>query len=75
MLVISRKREESLFIGDNIEIKIVKIEENTVKIAIDAPKELKILRKELLQDVKNQNKKSVSGNMLDVVSKIENLNK
>lgn len=75
MLVISRKREESLFIGDNIEIKIVKIEENSVKIAIDAPKDLKILRKELLQDVRNQNKKSVSGNMLDVVSKIENLNK
>ncbi len=75
MLVISRKREESLVIGDNIEIKIIKIEENSVKIAIEAPRELKILRKELLQDVRNQNKKSVSGNMLDIVSKIENLNK
>ncbi len=70
MLVISRKREESLVIGDNIEIKIIKIEENSVKIAIEAPRELKILRKELLQDVRNQNKKSVSGNMLDIVSKI-----
>lgn len=75
MLVISRKREESLVIGDNIEIKIIKIEENSVKIAIEAPRELKILRKELLQDVRNQNKNSVSGNMLDIVSKIENLNK
>ena len=75
MLVISRKREESLVIGDNIEIKIIKIEENSVKMAIEAPRELKILRKELLQDVRNQNKKSVSGNMLDIVSKIENLNK
>ena len=75
MLVISRKREESLVIGDNIEIKIVKIEENSVKIAIDAPKELKILRKELIQDVSAQNKKSVSGNMMDVIYKIEHLNK
>ena len=74
MLVISRKREESLFIGDNIEIKIVKIEENSVKIAIEAPKELKILRKELLQDISAQNKMSVSENFIDVVSKIKNFN-
>ena len=47
MLVISRKKEESLFIGDDIEIKVVKIEDNCVKLAIEAPKELKILRKEL----------------------------
>lgn len=75
MLVISRRREESLFIGDDIEIKIVKIEENSVKIAIDAPREMKILRKELIQDVKSQNKKSLSGDMVDVISKIENLRK
>lgn len=73
MLVISRKREESLFIGDNIEVKIVKIEDNSVKIAIDAPKDLKILRKELIQDISSQNKKSVSSNMIDVISKIEHL--
>lgn len=73
MLVISRKREESLFIGDDIEIKIVKIEDNSVKIAIDAPKNLKILRKELIQDISSQNKKSVSSNMVDVISKIEYL--
>ena len=73
MLVISRKREESIVIGDNIEIKIVKIEENSVKLAIDAPKELKILRKELIQDISAQNKKSVSTDMIDIISKIENL--
>lgn len=73
MLVISRKREESLVIGDNIEIKIVKIEENSVKIAIDAPKDLKILRKELIQDISAQNKKSISENMMDAISKIEGL--
>ena len=73
MLVISRKREESLVIGDNIETKIVKIEENSVKLAIDAPRELKILRKELIQDISSQNKKSVSTDMIDIISKIENL--
>ena len=73
MLVISRKREESLVIGDNIEIKIVKIEENSVKLAIDAPRELKILRKELIQDISSQNKKSFSTDMIDIISKIEKL--
>ncbi|BAK81042.1 carbon storage regulator CsrA [Candidatus Arthromitus sp. SFB-rat-Yit] len=73
MLVISRKKEESLFIGDDIEIKIVKIEDNCVKLAIEAPRELKILRKELIQDISSQNKKSISSNMIDVISKIDNL--
>lgn len=49
MLVISRKVSESILIGDNIEIHISEISGDRVKLAISAPKEVRITRKELLE--------------------------
>lgn len=47
MLVIKRKESESILIGDDIEIIIAEISQDKVKIAIKAPKDVKIARKEL----------------------------
>ena len=55
MLVITRKEGESLLIGDNIEINISKIADGNVKIAINAPREMTILRKELVTEIKAEN--------------------
>ena len=44
MLVVTRKKGESILIGDNIEISISSIENGTVKLAINAPKDVQILR-------------------------------
>lgn len=55
MLVISRKKNESLLIGDDIEVTVTQIENGSVKIAIKAPKKIKILRKELIDAVKSEN--------------------
>lgn len=63
MLVISRKKGESLLIGDNIEITIAKLDDGSVKLAINAPKEMRILRKELYNAVKEQNQKSIEFNV------------
>ena len=60
LLVITRKKGESILIGDNIEISISKIEDGSVKLAINAPREVTILRKELYEEVENQNKESKS---------------
>ncbi|WP_085833628.1 carbon storage regulator [Clostridium merdae] len=49
MLVISRKEAESILIGDEIEIRISEISGDRVKLAISAPKEIRITRKELLE--------------------------
>lgn len=59
MLVITRKKGESIRIGDNIEIKIIKIYDGSVKIAIEAPKEVVILRGELYKQVEEENKSAV----------------
>ncbi|CEN21683.1 carbon storage regulator CsrA [Paraclostridium sordellii] len=60
MLVITRKKEESILIGDDIEIKIVKVEDGSVKLAIDAPKDKVILRKEIYENVKEENSKAIT---------------
>ena len=63
MLIITRIKGESLMIGDDIEITISKIEDGSVKIGIQAPKEVSILRKELLEEVKNENKNAANINL------------
>lgn len=47
MLVLARKQNESIIIGDNIKIKILGVNGNTVRIGIEAPREVKVLRGEL----------------------------
>lgn len=59
MLVISRKKGESLLIGDDIEITVEKIDSSSVKISIKAPKEKVILRKEVYERVKDENSSAI----------------
>lgn len=58
MLIITRKKGESLMIGDDIEIIISKIDDGSVKIGIKAPKDVSILRKELYEEVEKENKEA-----------------
>ena len=50
MLVLTRKPNESLLIGDSIEIFVVKIEGNKVRLGINAPKYINVMRKELINE-------------------------
>ena len=63
MLIITRKKGDSLMIGDDIEITISKIEDGSVKIGIQAPKDIIILRKELYEAVKDENKEAIKIDM------------
>lgn len=49
MLILRRKSGESIVIGDNINVTVLDINEGSVRLAIDAPKSIPILRSELLQ--------------------------
>ena len=55
MLVLSRKINQSIVIGDNIEIMLVDIRGDQIKLGINAPKTVKIFRKEVYEEVKSQN--------------------
>ncbi|MZK49895.1 carbon storage regulator CsrA [Clostridium beijerinckii] len=71
MLIITRKKGESLMIGDDIEIVISKIDDGSVKIGIKAPKDVQILRKELYEEVEKENKEAakIDLNMLGNIKK------
>jgi carbon storage regulator len=70
MLVITRRKGEGLMIGDNIEITIIKLDDGTVKLAIDAPKSVTILRKELHLEVQEENK-NATGFDIEVLKKLK----
>ncbi len=55
MLVLSRKLDESIVIGDNIVIKVISIDNGVVKLGIEAPTDISIIRDELIQEVKKSN--------------------
>lgn len=55
MLILSRKLDESIVIGDSITLKVVSIDKGSVKLGIDAPANIRVLRSELINAVKNSN--------------------
>ncbi|OPJ64528.1 carbon storage regulator CsrA [Clostridium chromiireducens] len=70
MLIITRKQGESLMVGDDIEIIVSRIDDGSVKIGIKAPKDISILRKELYEEVENENKEAINIDM-SVLSNIK----
>jgi carbon storage regulator len=60
MLVLSRKPGEAIRIGDDIEISIIEVRGDTVRIGIEAPRSVAIFRQELLAEVAKTNIESVS---------------
>ncbi|SHM38380.1 carbon storage regulator, CsrA [Caldanaerovirga acetigignens] len=56
MLVLSRKKGEKLLIGDEVEIIVIEVDGERVKLGIKAPKGVKILRTELIEEIKGENK-------------------
>jgi carbon storage regulator len=55
MLVLTRKINESIIIGNNIEIKVLKMGKNVVELGIKAPRNYSIFREEVFKEIQQQN--------------------
>jgi carbon storage regulator len=62
MLVLTRQRDESIMIGDNIVITVVDIRGDKVRLGIDAPKEIPVHRQEVFEAIKKENQRAAGAN-------------
>ncbi len=60
MLALSRKTNESIMIGSDIEISILEIRGDQVKIGIKAPKNVPVFRKEIFLQIEEENKNAIA---------------
>ena len=58
MLVLSRQRDESIIIGDNIVLTVVDIRGDKVRLGIDAPKEIPVHRQEVYEAIQRENRQA-----------------
>jgi carbon storage regulator len=58
MLVLTRREGESVIIGDHIEVRVARIENDTVKLGIIAPRELTVFRDEVYRRIRDSNREA-----------------
>ena len=70
MLALSRNKNEALIINNNVEITILEIKGEQVKIGISAPKEVPIYRKEVYVQIQNANEEAVHMDGMEALKKM-----
>lgn len=70
MLALSRKKDEAIVINDNIEVKILEIKGDQVKIGISAPKSVPIYREEVFIQIQEANKEAAESVDVDKLKKL-----
>ena len=68
MLALSRKKNEALIINNNIEITILEIKGEQVKIGISAPREVSVYRKEVYLQIKKATEEAVDATGIDILN-------
>ena len=73
MLVLSRQRDETIMIGDEIEITIVDIRGDKVRLGINAPRTVQVHRKEVYEAIKRENTEAARVRVEDLPDELPNL--
>lgn len=71
MLILSRKTDQQIKIGDDITISIIEIHDGQVKIGVEAPRNIKVFRQEVFNAIQTENKEAVvNSDMMGALSKL-----
>ncbi len=70
MLALSRKKNEALVINNNIEITVLEIKGEQVKLGISAPKEIPVYRKEVYVQIQDSNKEAVNTDGMEALKEL-----
>ncbi|OFX16912.1 MAG: carbon storage regulator [Armatimonadetes bacterium RBG_16_58_9] len=68
MLVLARKVGQSIVISENIELLVIEVRGDQVRLGIEAPRSIPVHRKELLEQIRSENVKAVAASDVDVVT-------
>lgn len=66
MLILTRKLGESIIIGEKVQLSVVEINKNNIKIGINAPKDITIYREEVFKKIKEENKRSSTSGIIEL---------
>lgn len=66
MLVLTRKVDQSIMIGDHIRIVVVEVRGEQVKLGIDAPRDIMVHRQEIYQEIQAENRRAVLNKEIDL---------
>jgi len=69
MLALSRKKNEAIIINNNVEITILEVKGDQVKVGITAPREVPVYRKEVYLQIQEANKEAVNADGMDALKK------
>ncbi len=76
MLVVSRKKDESIIIGENIKVTVVEIAKDRIRLGVDAPESVKIVRSELYDTEKFNMQAAINKPSIDILAALlDNKNK
>jgi len=70
MLVLARRVNDSIVIGDNVEIVVVEVKGDQVKLGVKAPKEVKVFRGEIYAEIQNENRAASESNLPPNIDKL-----
>ncbi len=70
MLALSRKKNEAIVISNNVEVTILEIKGDQVKIGITAPKEVPVYRKEVYLQIQEANREAVNADGMEALRKL-----
>ena len=70
MLALSRKKNEALVINNNVEITVLEIKGEQVKLGISAPREVPVYRKEVYAQIQDSNKEAVDAESMEALKNL-----